>query len=68
MKLSAFQSFPSKFLVRLCSMLRPDLVFGNFPPFEGGIIAALNGVSVANVLNDDREIWYGIYCIIKDFL
>ena len=28
--------------------------------FEGGNIAAVNGVSVENVLNADREIIYGV--------
>ena len=68
LQLSYFQYFPVNFMVPLCIMFGRDLVVGGFFSFEGGNIAAVNCVSVENVLNADREIIYGAYHMLEGFL
>ena len=55
-------------MVPICIMFGRDLVVGGIFSFEGGNIAAVNCVSVENVLNADREIIYGAYHIMEVFL
>ena len=49
-------------------MLGYDWVFGVLFFFKSGNIAAVNTVSVANILNGDRGIIYGTYHMLKGFL
>ena len=68
LQLSDFQSFLSYFPLPLCILLGRAWVVGELFSFEGGNIASVNSVSIANVLNVERGVLYGIYHIIKSVL